>query len=105
MLYKKDGKIKERSRIIIFKDDQQIINPTDEMVIADGWVKYVAPDPVVDNSSALSSDNTSFAGSALAVLSAGSHTIRLAASLIGGASGQIQFQEQDNLVNLVAFEL
>lgn len=51
MLYKKDGKIKERSRIIIFKDDQQIINPTDEMVIADGWVEYVAPDPVVDNSS------------------------------------------------------
>lgn len=54
MLYKKDGKIKERSRIIIFKDNQQIINPTDEMVIADGWVKYVAPDPVVDNSSEMS---------------------------------------------------
>ena len=54
MPYKKDGKIKERSRIIIFKDDQQIINPTDEMVIADGWVKYVAPDPVVDNSSEIS---------------------------------------------------
>lgn len=54
MLYKKDGKIKERSRIIIFKNDQQIINPTDEMVIADGWVKYVAPDPVVDNSSEMS---------------------------------------------------
>ena len=60
---------------------------------------------VVDNSSALSSDNTSFAGSALAVLSAGSHTIRLDAVLNGGSSGQIQFQEQDNLVNLVAFEL
>lgn len=54
MLYKKDGKIKERSRIIIFKDNQQIINPTDEMVIADGWVKYVAPDPVVNNSSEIS---------------------------------------------------
>ena len=54
MVYKKDGKIKERSRIIIFKDDQQIINPTDEMVIADGWVEYVAPDPVVDNSSEMS---------------------------------------------------
>lgn len=54
MLYKKDGKIKERSRIIIFKDDQQIINPTDEMVIADGWVEYVAPDPVVNNSSEMS---------------------------------------------------
>lgn len=54
MLYKKDGKIKERSRIIIFKDNQQIINPTDEMVIADGWVEYVAPDPVVNNSSEIS---------------------------------------------------
>ena len=42
MLYKKDGKIK------------QIINPTDEMVIADGWVEYIAPDPVVDNSSEMS---------------------------------------------------
>ena len=59
----------------------------------------------IDNSVALESDNTPFAGNALAVLSAGKHTIRLAASLIGDASGQIQFQEQDNLVNLVAFEL
>ena len=59
----------------------------------------------IDNSVALESDNTTFAGNALAVLSAGSHIIRLSASLIGNASGQIQFQEQDNLVNLVAFEL
>ena len=59
----------------------------------------------VDNSVALESDNTPFAGNALAVLSAGSHTIRLVASLIGNASGQIQFQEQENFVNLVAFEL
>ena len=59
----------------------------------------------VDNSVALESDNTPFAGNALAVLSAGSHTIRLDAVLSGDASGQIQFQEQDNFVNLVAFEL
>lgn len=59
----------------------------------------------VDNSVALESDNTPFAGNALAVLSAGSHTIRLDAVLYGDASGQVQFQEQDNLVNLVAFEL
>ena len=60
----------------------------------------------IDNSVALESDNTPFAGNALAVLSAGKHTIRLNAELYGeGASGQIQFQEQDNLVNLVAFEL
>ena len=60
---------------------------------------------VVDNSVAVPSDNTSFAGSALAVLSAGSHTIRLDAVLNGGSTGKIHFQEQDNLVNLVAFEL
>ena len=60
----------------------------------------------VDDSVALESDNTPFAGNALAVLSAGSHIIKLNAELYGeGASGQIQFQEQDNLVNLVAFEL
>ena len=59
----------------------------------------------VDNSVALNSDNTAFAGNALAVLSAGSHTIRLDAVLNGNASGQVQFQEQDNIVNLVAFEL
>ena len=60
---------------------------------------------VVDDSVALESDNTPFAGNALAVLSAGSHTIRLDAVLRGDVSGQIQFQEQDNIVNLVAFEL
>ena len=60
---------------------------------------------VVDNSSAVSSDNTSFAGNALAVLSAGSHIIRLDAVLHEGRTGQIQFQEQNNFVNLVAFEL
>ena len=59
----------------------------------------------IDDSVALESDNTPFAGNALAVLSAGSHIIRLSASFIGGASGQIQLQEQDNIVNLVAFEL
>lgn len=58
----------------------------------------------VDNSAAIISDNTAFAGNALAVLSAGSHTIRLDAVLFEG-SGQIQFQEQENVVNLVAFEL
>ena len=59
----------------------------------------------VDNSVAAASNNTSFAGNALVILSAGKHTIRLAASLFRNVSGQIYFQEQDNLVNLVAFEL
>ena len=60
---------------------------------------------VVDDSAAAHSDNTPFAGNALAVLSAGSHTIRLDASLHEGSTSKIQFQEQDNIVNLVAFEL
>ena len=45
------------------------------------------------------------AGNALVVLSAGSHTIRLDAEFRRGSSGRVQFQEQENIVNLVAFEL
>jgi hypothetical protein len=42
-----DGKtvIKERNRIVINKDGMQTINPTHEMLIADGWVEYVIPEP------------------------------------------------------------
>ena len=36
MLYIKDNVIKERSRIVVIKDGYQIINPTEEMVLADG---------------------------------------------------------------------
>lgn len=45
MLYTKNGVIRDRSRIVIIKDGYQTINPTDEMVIADGWVKYVPDIP------------------------------------------------------------
>ena len=72
-----------------------------ELFVDDQLVQRTA----VDDSVALESDNTPFAGNALVVLSAGSHTIRLNAVLLGDASGQIQFQESDNIVNLVAFEL
>lgn len=44
-LYIKDGTIRDRSRIIIIKDNFQIINPTDEMVLADGWQPYTPPQP------------------------------------------------------------
>lgn len=42
-----DGKtvIKERNRIVINKDGMQTINPTHEMLIADGWIEYVIPEP------------------------------------------------------------
>ncbi len=38
--YIKDGTIRDRSRIVIIKDNIQIINPTEEMVLADGWILY-----------------------------------------------------------------
>lgn len=44
-LYIKDGTIRDRSRIVIIKDDIQIINPTEEMVLADGWILYTPPAP------------------------------------------------------------
>ena len=45
MLYIKEGKIKTLDRIIITKEDCIIINPTEEMVLADGWAVY-NPEPV-----------------------------------------------------------
>lgn len=44
-LYIKDGTIRDRSRIVIIKDDVQTINPTEEMVLADGWQQYTPPEP------------------------------------------------------------
>lgn len=50
--YKKtiDGKtvIKEAKRIVIRKDNMQILNPTHDMLIADGWVEYVTPQPTAE---------------------------------------------------------
>ena len=44
-LYIKDGTIRDRSQIVIIKDDIQIINPTEELVLADGWQPYTPPEP------------------------------------------------------------
>ena len=41
MLYIKDGKIRDASRIVIEKDGYMVLNPTAEMILADGWVEYV----------------------------------------------------------------
>lgn len=41
--YIKDNKIKTAKQIIIHKDGKQIINPTEEMILANGWVEYIAP--------------------------------------------------------------
>lgn len=43
--YIKDNIIKERRRIVIVKDGFQTINPTEEMVLADGWQPYTPPEP------------------------------------------------------------
>lgn len=50
MLYTKDGKIKDGSRIVIIKDGYQTINPTREMILADGWEDYT-PEATVDDGS------------------------------------------------------
>ena len=42
--YEKDGKRYTRNQIVIRKNGMQIINPTEEMILADGWVEYVAPE-------------------------------------------------------------
>lgn len=43
--YIKDNVIKERRRIVIVKDGLQTVNPTEEMVLADGWQPYTPPEP------------------------------------------------------------
>lgn len=43
--YIKDGVVKTRKNIVIKKDGMQYLNPTEEMMLADGWVEYV-PEPV-----------------------------------------------------------
>ena len=43
--YSKDGQIKTRNQIVVRKDGMQIINPSEELILADGWVEYVAPEP------------------------------------------------------------
>lgn len=43
MDYIKDGIIKTRNQIVIHKDGMSTYNPTEEMILADGWVEYVPP--------------------------------------------------------------
>ncbi len=43
MLYIKDGVIRDGSRIVIRKDGFQIISPSEEMILADGWEQYTPP--------------------------------------------------------------
>lgn len=43
--YIKDGKIQPANKIVLIKDGFQHINPTEELILADGWVEYVDPEP------------------------------------------------------------
>ena len=43
MIYTKDGIIRDGSRIVIKKDGFQVISPTEEMILADGWEPYTPP--------------------------------------------------------------
>ena len=45
-IYIKNGAIKSANKIIVKTDEYQIFNPTEEMILADGWVEY-APEPYV----------------------------------------------------------
>lgn len=47
--YIKDGVVKTRNQIVIKKDGKQTINPSEAMVLADGWVEYVAPEPTEED--------------------------------------------------------
>lgn len=43
--YTKDGVTKYASEIVITKDGMTTTNPTEEMILADGWVEYTEPEP------------------------------------------------------------
>lgn len=43
-LYTKDGRVSSLNNIIVIKDGMQVINPTEEQVLADGWTEY-EPEP------------------------------------------------------------
>lgn len=49
--YIKDGKTKRRNQIIVHKNGKQIINPTEEMLLEDGWIEYVIPtyEPTIED--------------------------------------------------------
>lgn len=46
-LYIKNDEIKPINKIILYKNGQQIFNPTEDLLLEDGWVEYiyVAPEP------------------------------------------------------------
>lgn len=43
--YIKENKIKFRNQIVLFIDTKQIINPTHEILLENGWEEYIEPTP------------------------------------------------------------
>lgn len=41
--YIKDNKVKLSNEIIICRNGVQVINPSEEMILSDGWQEYVVP--------------------------------------------------------------
>lgn len=42
-IYEKNGELKSANQIIIRRDGMNIFCPSEEMILADGWVEYVPP--------------------------------------------------------------
>lgn len=42
-IYEKNGEVKPANQIIIRRDGMNIFCPSEEMILADGWVEYVPP--------------------------------------------------------------
>ena len=49
--YIKEGIIKTRNQIVIRKDGMNTYNPTEEMILADGWEEYITPvyEPTIED--------------------------------------------------------
>ena len=46
-LYIKDDKIKNQNQIVLHKNGKQIINPSEEQLLEDGWIIYTAPEKTI----------------------------------------------------------
>ena len=46
--YIKDNKVKVRNEIVICKNGVQVINPSEEMILSDGWQEYIIPEAEPD---------------------------------------------------------
>lgn len=42
-IYEKNGEVKNANQIIIRRDGMNIFCPSEEMILADGWVEYIPP--------------------------------------------------------------